>query len=123
LEVPDNGVGMDDATIAKIFASFFIAKPSGHWLGLAAILSVIRGHAKDTRIIAIVAQVSHLLPIRKWLSDSPFPIRQHALGCATSYSPKGSLNFLRFRVVLPRSDVAKAGFPFHETGQFVGYRL
>jgi hypothetical protein len=70
---------MDDSRIAKIFAPFFIAKPSGHWLGLAAVQSVIRRHPRDTRIIAFVAKASYLLYIKRLLSDSPLSTRrQHA---------------------------------------------
>jgi signal transduction histidine kinase len=37
LEVRDNGSGMDDATLRRIFTPFYSTKPSGHGLGLSAV--------------------------------------------------------------------------------------
>lgn len=44
IEVEDNGHGMDEDTIARIYDPFFTTKELGHGLGLAAALGVIRTH-------------------------------------------------------------------------------
>jgi two-component system cell cycle sensor histidine kinase/response regulator CckA len=44
LVVRDDGVGMDSATLARVFEPFFTSKSGGRGLGLAAVHGMVRGH-------------------------------------------------------------------------------
>jgi signal transduction histidine kinase len=44
LEVSDNGAGMDEETLSKIFVPFFSTKPRHRGLGLTTVLGVVRAH-------------------------------------------------------------------------------
>lgn len=44
VEVIDNGQGMDEATLARIFQPFFTSKPTGRGLGLAAVQGIVHAH-------------------------------------------------------------------------------
>ncbi len=44
IEISDQGLGMDHATISRMFDPFFTSKFTGRGLGLAVTLGVVRGH-------------------------------------------------------------------------------
>jgi signal transduction histidine kinase len=50
VDVQDNGPGMDEATLKRIFQPFFTTKPSGHGLGLAAVQGIVHGHRGALRV-------------------------------------------------------------------------
>jgi signal transduction histidine kinase len=50
LDVQDDGAGMDDATMRRLFKPFFTTKPIGHGLGLAAVQGIVLGHRGAVRV-------------------------------------------------------------------------
>ncbi len=49
-KITDNGIGMTEKTRQKIFDPFFTTKKTGHGLGLAAVLGIIRSHEGGIKI-------------------------------------------------------------------------
>lgn len=56
LEVTDSGPGIPDEAINKIFDPFFTSKDTGHGLGLAAVMGIVRAHRGVIKVYSEVAK-------------------------------------------------------------------
>ena len=50
LTIHDNGIGMDEATLSKIFEPYFTTKPSGSGLGLTMVFKVVKEHSGEISV-------------------------------------------------------------------------
>jgi PAS domain S-box-containing protein len=68
IDVVDNGQGMSDETMARMFDPFFSTKETGRGLGLAAVRGIVRSHQAALRVTSAPGQGSRF---RVWLSLMP----------------------------------------------------
>ncbi len=78
IEVEDDGCGMDEDTMSRIFDPFYTTKELGHGLGLAAALGVIRTHNGTIQVesrVNVGTKFSVFLPLTDEVSSiGPSPI-------------------------------------------------
>ncbi len=68
ISIQDNGIGMDDATMNKIFEPYFTTKETGSGLGLTMVFKVIKEHGGEITVKSAVNKgttFTLLLPIPK----------------------------------------------------------
>ncbi|HYE87999.1 MAG TPA: histidine kinase N-terminal 7TM domain-containing protein [Vicinamibacterales bacterium] len=56
IDVVDNGVGMSEETLARIFDPFFSTKDTGRGLGMAAVRGIVRSHRAALRVTSALGQ-------------------------------------------------------------------
>jgi signal transduction histidine kinase/ActR/RegA family two-component response regulator len=56
LEVRDEGCGIPPEKLENIFDPFYTTKPSGHGLGLAAVLGIVRNHGGDIEVDSTIGE-------------------------------------------------------------------
>ncbi len=92
----DNGSGMTPETFARIFDPFFTTKHTGHGLGLAAVLGIIRSHGGGIQV-ETAAGVGTTF-------DIVFPIDLRAKRVTGPLRPQTDLAALKGRTVLVIDD-------------------
>jgi CheY-like chemotaxis protein len=56
LEVSDNGCGMSEESLARLFEPFYTTKVTGRGLGLAAVQGILRAHQGVIRVVSRVGE-------------------------------------------------------------------
>ena len=56
IDVVDNGVGMSEQTLARMFDPFYSTKDTGRGLGMAAVRGIVRSHRAALRVTSAEGQ-------------------------------------------------------------------
>ena len=76
LEVADNGCGMSEETMRQVFEPFFTTKYSGHGLGMAAVIGIMRGHHGAIQVrsqLGVGTTFLAIFPAAKSTNEEPTP--------------------------------------------------
>jgi PAS domain S-box-containing protein len=77
IDVVDNGVGMSDQTLGRIFEPFYSTKDTGRGLGMAAVRGIVRSHRAALRVTSKEGQGSRF---RVWF---PLGLSIHSTSAAS----------------------------------------
>ncbi len=83
LEVKDEGVGMDEATVSRMFEPFFTTRFTGRGMGLSAVLGIVRTHGGTLRVESVPGRgttMTVLLPPVSGRADPSQPPKVGTLG-------------------------------------------
>jgi len=90
VEVHDNGHGMDQETINKIFNPFFSTKFLGRGLGLASVLGIVRKHHGAILLESTVDVGTRIKVLFPAISDSQLNLKQLDLSSPPPTSPSST---------------------------------
>ncbi|MFM8532591.1 MAG: ATP-binding protein [Acidimicrobiia bacterium] len=77
IDVVDNGIGMSDDTLARIFEPFYSTKDTGRGLGMAAVRGIVRSHRAALRVTSALGQGARF---RVWF---PLGVSIHSTSAAS----------------------------------------
>ncbi|MBK8250840.1 MAG: response regulator [Gemmatimonadetes bacterium] len=76
LEVVDDGIGMDEATMQQVFDPFYSSKGTGRGLGLSTVVGVVRGH-RGALVVSSHSGRGTTFAAAFPLADAPGPAPSH----------------------------------------------
>jgi signal transduction histidine kinase len=77
IDVVDNGAGMSEHTLSRMFDPFFSTKDTGRGLGMAAVRGIVRGHRAALRVTSAEGQGTRF---RVWF---PLGVSIHSTSAAS----------------------------------------
>jgi len=80
IDVVDNGIGMSEHTLARMFDPFYSTKDQGRGLGMAAVRGIVRSHRAALRVTSAEGQGTRF---RVWF---PLGLSIHSTSAASEFT-------------------------------------